>query len=852
MGRRRRRRLTIAGAILAPVLASLAQVPLIGHADPSLSAPMHISSWRETINPAPPSSVVHIVGEVSNSGTDARFVRVSCKLYDSFGTVLASETTSTELDIIKQNELSPFDDIFFNPPASFDHYTCQLTGGAGTTSVANHSFTTIVTSTVVDQLNVTGNVQSNKDVPVDKLRVIFTFYKAGIVVDVDSLMANNGGSLAPGPPPMAFQLRRTADRPSWDAVSAISEAPFPVVQLPAALAFSDQIQGTTSASNNFVLTNIGTGNLHVAANGVSISGTNATDFAIAQDGCSAQTVAPNFTCTIGLTFTPGGLGGRVATISFSDDAAANPQSATLNGNGLRRPAATVSPQTLAYGDLLVNTSATKTVTVSSVGLDPVTINPVVLGGTNAADFSIPADSCSGKTVPVSSTCSITLTFRPGAPGGRTATLTITDDGRIAHDPVTLTGNGVPGVAQALFDADHLAFGSQVIGTQNSQPIHLSNPGTASLAITSIDVSNTSNPGSNDFARSGDTCPRVPLTLPPNASCTITVRFAPGAVGPRTGTLTLTANVPSAPAAVALTGTGVAAAPSGGGPEVSSWGRGRLDVFMKGADGALWHKYYDASVGWQGWSSLGAPTGVTLASDPVAISWGYARIDIFARGSDNALWHKYYDVKLGGWSGWYNHGGSLSSGPAATSWGPGRLDVFYRGSDNTLRHIYYASFIGAWSGENNHGGVLASDPSAVSWGVGRIDVVARGNDGSLQHNDYDSAGGGWLSAWEGIGGVTLSSGPVVTTWGPGRLDVFAKGLDTTLQHNYFYAGSWQGWNSQANPSGNQMTSDPGAIAWSAGRLDIFARGQANTLLHKFYDASVGWSDWFSETLSPTPG
>jgi hypothetical protein len=289
-----------------------------------------------------------------------------------------------------------------------------------------------------------------------------------------------------------------------------------------------------------------------------------------------------------------------------------------------------------------------------------------------------------------------------------------------------------------------------------------------------------------------------------------------------------------------------------GPEVSSWGRGRLDVFIKGADGALWHKYYDSSVGWQGWSSLGAPTGVMLASDPVAISWGYARIDIFVRGSDNHLWHKYYDVNLGGWSAWYNHGGTLSSGPAATSWGVGRLDVFYRGSDNTLRHIFYAAFIGVWSSEYSHAGVLASDPSAVSWGVGRIDVVARGNNGSLQHNDYDQNNGGWLASWETLPGDTIQSGPTITAWSPNRLDVFMRGLDNALHHTYFINGAWFGWSEFANPQGNVLISDPGAVAWSAGRLDVFARGDQNMLLHKFYDPSVGWSDWFSENLAPNPG
>ena len=300
-------------------------------------------------------------------------------------------------------------------------------------------------------------------------------------------------------------------------------------------------------------------------------------------------------------------------------------------------------------------------------------------------------------------------------------------------------------------------------------------------------------------------------------------------------------------------TGTLLAPLTNGPNASSWAKGRLDVFIRGSDNALWHKFYSSATGWSGWSSLGAPSGVTLASDPVAVSWGVNRIDVFVRGSDNALWHKFYDINAGGWSAWNNHGGILSSGPAATSWGVGRLDVFYRLTDNTLGHIFYTSSVGAWSNQFSHGGLLAYDPGAVSWGVGRIDVFGRSTTDTLIHNDYDQTAGGWMSAWGTISGDTITSGPSATTWGVGRLDVFARGTDNALHHTYYANGGWQGWSTQANPTGDSLTSDPGGVAWASGRIDVFARGTTNNLLHKYYDVTAGgWSAWFSESLAPTPG
>src|SRR5262245_13368926 len=74
----------------------------------------------------------------------------------------------------------------------------------------------------------------------------------------------------------------------------------------------------------------------------------------------------------------------------------------------------------------------------------------------------------------------------------------------------------------------------------------------------------------------------------------------------------------------------------------------------------------------------------FVSDPAAVSWGPGRIDVFVRGSDNALWHKWFENQ---WSGWESLGGSITSAPDVASWGAGRLDVFARGSDNSMMHKY---------------------------------------------------------------------------------------------------------------------------------------------------------------------
>ena len=132
-----------------------------------------------------------------------------------------------------------------------------------------------------------------------------------------------------------------------------------------------------------------------------------------------------------------------------------------------------------------------------------------------------------------------------------------------------------------------------------------------------------------------------------------------------------------------------------GPAAVSWGVGRLDVFVRRGNHALGHRSFDGGA-WQGWGSLGAPLGPLFGSlpsdvNPAATAWTVGRLDVFVRGSNNALWCKSF--VSGAWQTWKSLGGSLTFGPAAASWGNSRLDVFARGTDSALWHKWFDS--GSW-------------------------------------------------------------------------------------------------------------------------------------------------------------
>ena len=210
------------------------------------------------------------------------------------------------------------------------------------------------------------------------------------------------------------------------------------------------------------------------------------------------------------------------------------------------PAALVTPTSLAFGDVLVNATASQTVTVSNNGLGNLVIGGVSLSG--ATSFS-QAGSCG--TVAPGGSCTVTVFFAPKALGAAASTLTIaTNDAINPALTVALTGNGVG--PMALVSPPTLAFGSQLVGTTTAaQTVTLTNTGTAPLSVSGPVISGA-NPG--DFAQT-TTCG---IALAPAASCTASVTFTPTAVGARAASLAFTTNALTNPVqTVSLAGTGIA-------------------------------------------------------------------------------------------------------------------------------------------------------------------------------------------------------------------------------------------------------------------------------------------------------
>jgi len=211
-----------------------------------------------------------------------------------------------------------------------------------------------------------------------------------------------------------------------------------------------------------------------------------------------------------------------------------------------QPVVSLSPTSLAFGNEQVGIPSSLPLTLKNTGSATLTIKKVAIAGANGPDFT-QTNTC-GTSVAAGASCTFTVIFNPSWTGTRAGSLTITDNASPTTQTVNLSGTGLaPGVE---FTPSSLAFPNQALSTSStSQAITLTNNGQTALAISGLTVAG-SNP--TDFAQTNN----CGSSLAINASCTITVTFAPQAAWGRTAAIWLTDNALGSPHVAGLMGNGV--------------------------------------------------------------------------------------------------------------------------------------------------------------------------------------------------------------------------------------------------------------------------------------------------------
>jgi hypothetical protein len=207
------------------------------------------------------------------------------------------------------------------------------------------------------------------------------------------------------------------------ALTGIGANPTPAVGLaPTTLTFTSQLLNTPSAAQTVTLTNTGTGPLTISS--ITVTGTNAGDFAETSTGATACPITPPATplaaganCTISVTFTPTATGIRTGTLTITDNATPTTQTVGLTGTGTNTPpnfTLSASPTTFSVAQGAVAAPVT------------ITVNPT--GGFN----SPVALTCTGA--PAKSSCVLNPTTI--TPPATTSTLSFTAHAMIVPVPVS--------------------------------------------------------------------------------------------------------------------------------------------------------------------------------------------------------------------------------------------------------------------------------------------------------------------------------------------------------------------------------------------------------------------------------
>ncbi len=211
--------------------------------------------------------------------------------------------------------------------------------------------------------------------------------------------------------------------------------------------------------------------------------------------------------------------------------------------------------------------------------------------------------------------------------------------------------------------------------------------------------------------------------------------------------------------------------------------GRLEVFVWDSANRLQHIWQKPTGGWSAWHVIkfDSPPNSNppqVAGTPCAGRNADKRIEVFVRGTDGRLWHAWQprvnsiaeaeaeQIFL------YPMVGDIQiAGHPATKNGAGMLEVLWVDAIGKLSHVYQTSPNSGW---NNAvvalGGSLQNRPAIGRAADSRLEAFVRGTDDRIYHSVQTAPGSSNWTPLESLDG-SYPSAPAVETNKDGRLDIF---------------------------------------------------------------------------------
>ena len=284
---------------------------------------------------------------------------------------------------------------------------------------------------------------------------------------------------------------------------------------------------TSSPAQSFTVTNSYSQPVTIAS-----IATTLPDYAVSSSTCPASpaTLAANATCDVMVTFKPSQVGSRSDTLTVTHNAPGSRAVASLTGTGVSSTplgnGLSFSPTSLAWAKVPVGqTSGSKIITATNTDPGPITISSLSTGN----EFSVTATTCptTPATLAAGASCTISVNFHPLAQGPRSDNLTVLNDGPQGRQQVPLSGVGSMG--PVLFSPTSLLFPDTAPGSVSAaQTATLTNTQATPLTLAGFR-------GYGMFQQTNN----CPATLAPQATCTLSVTFAPLSNGAKSGGILVT-------------------------------------------------------------------------------------------------------------------------------------------------------------------------------------------------------------------------------------------------------------------------------------------------------------------------
>ncbi len=154
-------------------------------------------------------------------------------------------------------------------------------------------------------------------------------------------------------------------------------------------------------------------------------------------GNGSRNLLPNATLTVRLRFAPTELRSHSTDLRIAHDAG---DTIVIPVTGLGVGASVGAPGEVIIEPVIVGTCRDTIVHIRNDGNTPLTIENLVLGGTEVSDFSLINAPAFPLTVAAGDSIAITIRFCPTALGQRNAELTVTHNGPGSPTKITLIGN----------------------------------------------------------------------------------------------------------------------------------------------------------------------------------------------------------------------------------------------------------------------------------------------------------------------------------------------------------------------------------------------------------------------------